>query len=243
MKRKKLKIAGIVVLMLIIAIVVASFIYVSDYYHSTRTISQYQETSTVSVTEENSIIIVGDIQNASKGIIFYPGAKVEYTAYIPLMEEIAKSGYVCFIVKMPGNLAVFGINKADDIIGKYKGIKSWYIAGHSLGGAMASAYAEKKSEKLDGIILFGAYPSSDLSKTDLRLLSIVGTKDKVLNRVKYESSKTNAPPYAEYYEIDGGNHAQYGDYGKQAGDGQATISREEQIKAAAKLVIDWLTVT
>jgi hypothetical protein len=28
--------------------------------------------------------------------------------------------------------------------------------------------------------------------------------------------------------IDGGNHAQYGAYGPQAGDGAATISREEQ---------------
>lgn len=243
MKRKKLRITGIVVLVLIIAIVAASFIYVSDYYHSTSTLEQYQEVSTVTVIEEDSLIIVGDVQSSSKGIIFYPGAKVEYTAYIPIMEEIAKEGYICIIVEMPGNLAVLGINKADQVIDKYSEVDSWYIAGHSLGGAMASAYAQKKSEKLDGIILFGAYPSSDLSETDLRFISIVGTKDKILDRDEYENSRINAPQYSEYFEIEGGNHAQFGDYGKQEGDGQADISREEQIYSVTKLVLDWLTVT
>lgn len=243
MKRKKLRNAGIVAILFIIALVTASIIYISDYYHSTSTFLEYQESSQVSIAQEESLIVVGDVADSSKGIIFYPGAKVEYTAYIPLMEEIAQQGYVCFIVEMPGNLAVLGINKAEDVINDYANIDTWYIAGHSLGGAMASSYAQKNNEKLDGIILFGAYASSDLSDANLRLISIIGTKDTILDREKYEISKNKAPEYSEYYEIEGGNHAQFGDYGNQDGDGQATLSREEQISAAANLILEWLTVT
>ncbi len=37
--------------------------------------------------------------------------------------------------------------------------------------------------------------------------------------------------------IEGGNHAQYGNYGEQSGDGKAATSSEEQQKQAADAVI------
>ena len=240
MKRKKLKITGLVVLIVILVIFGGSLIYISDYYHSTEDLAYYQLNSVVNVQEEDSLIIVGDADNASTGIVFYPGGKVEYTAYIPLMEEIAKKGYVCFIVKMPGNLAVFGLNKADIVIEKYSEIQNWYIGGHSLGGAMASSYAEKNPDQLSGIFFLGAYPSSDLSGTDLKMISIVGSEDKVLNREKYQENKINAPIDAEYIEIVGGNHANFGNYGDQDGDGNATITWEEQIKETAEAITNWI---
>lgn len=240
MKRKKLKIVGLVVLVLIIVLFAGSFIYISDYYHSTETFDYYESHSEVMVQEEDSIIIVGDLENATTGIIFYPGGKVEYTAYVPLMEEIAKEGYVCFIVKMPGNLAVLGSNKATDVMEKHPEIQSWYIGGHSLGGAMASSYASKNAESLKGIFFLGAYPSSDISGTDLKMLSIVGSEDGVINRDNYEKNKVNAPTGAEFIEIEGGNHGYYGDYGEQAGDGQATITRENQMAETAKAITDWI---
>jgi len=43
--------------------------------------------------------------------------------------------------------------------------------------------------------------------------------------------KLPAAGYEEYC-IDGGNHAQFGSYGEQAGDGAAAISWEEQINIA-----------
>ena len=42
--------------------------------------------------------------------------------------------------------------------------------------------------------------------------------------------------------IDGGNHAQFGHYGKQKGDPDATISREEQQRIAVDAIEDFLTV-
>lgn len=73
------------------------------------------------------------IEQAKTGIIFYPGGKVEYTAYAPLMEACAREGILSVLIKMPGNLAVFVINAAEGIQEQYQTVDKWYMAGHSLG--------------------------------------------------------------------------------------------------------------
>lgn len=233
-KLSKLKIALLIVICIFLTLGIVFGVYVSQYYHSKSTFAEYQKKYKVDISEENSVITLKGVNENGIGIIFYPGGKVEYTAYIPLLAQLAEQGYDCYLPKMPCNLAVFGINKADKIIATHTDVKKWYIAGHSLGGAMASSYASKNSDKLAGIIFLGAYPASDLSQTKLAMLSIVGTKDQVVNRDKLESSKSNAPKDAKYHTLEGGNHADYGDYGVQKGDGEATITREEQIGQTAE---------
>ena len=242
MKRKRLKTLGIIFILFILALVLVSYVYLSNYYHSTNSFEGYQSESDIPIISDDSFIVVGNVDDAKAGVIIYPGGKVEYTSYIPLANQIAAQGYACFIVKMPFNLAVFGINKADNVIEKNLQIDKWYIGGHSLGGAMASEYAIENVDKLKGLFLLGAYPSSDLSNTDLKLLSIVGSEDKVLNKETYEENKAYAPELSEYVEIYGGNHAYYGDYGEQAGDGKAKITREEQIYSTSQIILDWLSV-
>lgn len=232
-KRSKLKIGLLIVFIVLAVLGIATGVYLSDYYQSQYTLEEYQLNSKVDIVEENSIITLKGDKDNGIGVIFYPGGKVEYTAYIPLLELLAEQGYTCYIPKMPVNLAIFGINKADDVMIMNQNIEKWYIAGHSLGGAMASSYASKNSDKLKGIIFLGAYPSSDISKTKLSMLSIVGSKDNVINRENYEKNKSKAAEGAIYKILEGGNHANYGDYGKQEGDGEATISREEQIQQTA----------
>jgi ribosome recycling factor len=128
---------------------------------------------------------------------------------------------------------------ANDDLKKNPDIEEWYIGGHSLGGAMASNYASENSEKLKGIFFLGAYPYADLSSTKLTMLSIVGSNDKVVNRKKLDSTRTNAPKGAIYKTLEGGNHANYGDYGKQSGDGRASISRDEQIEQTVEWIMEY----
>ena len=233
-KLSKFKIALLLIFCIFLVMGIAFGSYVFQYYHSQHTLAGYQKNYKIDITEENSVITLkGDTDNGI-GIIFYPGGKVEYTAYIPLLAELAEQGYDCYIPKMPCNLAVFGVNRADDVIEDHSDVKEWYLAGHSLGGAMASSYAAKNSDKLTGIIFLGAYPASDISQSKLSMLSIVGTKDQVVNREKYETNKSMAPQGAVYKTLEGGNHADYGDYGAQKGDGEATITREEQIQQTAE---------
>lgn len=231
-KMKKRKILLLSVISLIVLLGLAFFIYTSQYYTAAQTLDEYKTSynSLTFIEEEDYIKISKANSEKNKiGLIFYQGGKVEYEAYIPLMAEFALKGYSCYLVDMPFHLAVFNINAADSIIEKESGIEEWYLGGHSLGGAMASSYAANNSDKLKGLFLLGAYPASDLSKTSLKMLVLYGENDLVMNQEAFEETKANAPKDSYYQSIEGGNHAGFGDYGEQAGDGKASISNKEQI--------------
>ena len=112
---------------------------------------------------------------------------------------------------------------------QYPEIEEWYIGGHSLGGSIAASYLAKNADDYEGLILLGSYSITDLSTTDLDVLSIYGSEDLVMNREKYEANKSNLPDDFIEIVIEGGCHAYFGMYGMQDGDGAPTISNHEQI--------------
>ena len=208
-------------------IVIVCIWYVNDYYHTDENVQEYLQTKdSVSVTEMPEGLYLDGPGNET-ALIFYPGAKVEYTAYLPLLSELADQGIDCFLIKMPCNLAFFGQNKAKKIMDSYE-YDHWYLSGHSLGGAMAASYASGYLESLNGLVLLAAYPTKSLKSDSFSVLSLYGSEDGVLNMEKVEEGKAYMPvDYAEVC-IEGGNHAQFGNYGEQKGDHAADISREEQ---------------
>lgn len=173
------------------------------------------------------------------GFIFYPGGHVDYRSYAPIAREIASRGYMVSIVEMPLSLAVFGVNKADEVISTYPDIRYWVIGGHSLGGSMAANYAAGNPENLHGIAFWASYPASgdDLSTTDLKGLTTYGSNDLVLSIDNYNSTVPLLPSGTIMQEIEGGNHAQFGNYGPQPGDGTATISTAEQQTQTVDLMV------
>ena len=210
-----------------VILLITALWYVNDYYHTDENVQEYLQTKeTVSVTEmSDGLYLDGPGDNAA--MIFYPGAKVEYTAYLPLLSDLAEQGIDCFLIKMPCNLAFFGQNKAKKIMDSYE-YDYWYLSGHSLGGAMAASYASGHLESLNGLVLLAAYPTKSLKSDSFSVLSLYGSEDGVLNMEKMEEGKAYMPvDYAEVC-IEGGNHAQFGNYGEQKGDHAADISREEQ---------------
>lgn len=162
------------------------------------------------------------------GLILYPGGRVDPRSYAPPARAIAAAGYLVVIPPMPLNLAVFAPGRADDVMAAHPEIQHWVIGGHSLGGSMAANFIYKNPAMVDGLALWASYPagSNSLTAFDLPILSIYGTEDMGLEGI--EASKGLLPPQTQWVVIDGGNHAQFGWYGPQPGDGQASISREEQ---------------
>ena len=241
MKEQKAKRVKIVICLLVACILFPCgfFIgYVTDYYIAEDATAQnLVSTDTVQVTKIKQGYYF-DGTGTDKAMIFYPGARVQHAAYSSLMKKLAEQGIDCFLVKMPLNLAIFGIHKADAIRKNYSYDK-WYLAGHSLGGAMAASYAEDTKQPLEGIVLLGAYPAKDLSKKDFGLLSIYGSNDKVLNRTKYETNRKYWPAESKEVYIDGGNHAYFGNYHEQKGDGVAYIPQEEQQTQTAAAILEW----
>ncbi|MCF0133336.1 MAG: alpha/beta hydrolase [Blautia sp.] len=159
-------------------------------------------------------------------IIFYPGGLVDYRAYAPLMQQIAGTGIDCFLVRMNYNLAFFGINKAQELQIDYS-YRNWYMMGHSLGGVAAASYAAGHLEELTGIIFLASYPTKSLQADGFRALSVYGSNDGLVDRGAIEESREKMPEDYREVCIEGGSHAQFGNYGSQKKDGVPTINASE----------------
>lgn len=222
-------------------IVAVFFLYVGDYYHDADT--QHRNlvsTEQLPVEQGDGFLAFGDPESPI-GLVFYPGAKVEYSAYAPLMRELAERGYFAVVVQMPLNFAILDINAADRVIEAYPQVDTWWIGGHSLGGSMAAQYAADHADALAGVVLLGAYTASDLSDTDLGVITIYGSNDQVLNRAKLAESEPLLPPAARTTVIAGGNHAYFGSYGLQSGDGASPITPGGQRARTADAIDAYLS--
>lgn len=236
LKSKRRIVIALICAVIVIAIFSACAIYLNDFYRADiDAISEFLPEGT-SWKEEPDGTVVFMPDEATKGLIFYPGGKVEHIAYIPLMQACADRGILCVLVEMPFNLAVFDVNAADGIIQQYPEIDDWYIGGHSLGGSMAASYLSDKSDDYKGLVLLGSYSATDISDTGLKVLSVYGSEDKVLNTDKYKENKSNLPNDFNEILIDGGCHAYFGMYGNQDGDGTPSITNEEQINITADAI-------
>lgn len=242
MRRRRNRILGVVAGMFII-LFTACCVYVDDYYRADLdAIGAFEAEDgvpmSIEIRDDNKTVYAPE--NANAGLIFYPGGKVEYTAYEPLMAACASEEILTVLVEMPFNLAVLDVDAAEGIAEQYPQIEHWYLGGHSLGGSMAAAYLSDHAEEFEGLVLLGSYSTADLSDTSLEVLSVYGSEDHVLNREKYEKNKDNLPDDFTEIQIEGGCHAYFGMYGPQEGDGIPTISNKEQIERTVEEIIDFV---
>lgn len=216
-RRKKWLVAGGAVL-LILAILAGAFLwYVSDYYRAEDVALEVLAQDN-GISQRDNLTILSPTAPTDTAIIFYPGAKVEAEAYLPLLDQIRQTGVTCILVHMPFNMAIFDANAAEEVIAQFPEFQHWYVAGHSMGGAMASKFASEHPDQVDGLILMGAYIYGDYP--DEKALTIYGSLNQsVEDHIDYTEN---------IVEIEGGNHAQFGNYGPQKGDLPAAISAEEQ---------------
>ncbi|MCF7946097.1 MAG: alpha/beta hydrolase [Spirochaetia bacterium] len=189
----------------------------------------------------NDASSTGDVStgDVSRGMVFYPGGLVDPKAYLPLMWEISRiTESMSVIVPMPFNLAVFGAGKGEKVPRLLPDIENWYIAGHSLGGAMAAKLVHDNPDLFSGLILFAAYPGKADPLTDysIPVLSIYAENDGLATKETIKEKQFLLPGHTEYFKIEGGNHAQFGSYGIQKNDGRAEISPAEQWEQTAEAV-------
>jgi len=198
-----------------------------------------QSDSSVTVTINDFITFQPSNKQPETGFIFYPGGRVDYRSYAAPLRKIAEQGYLVVLVPVRFNLAFFDIKAANPVFEKYPEIQHWIAGGHSLGG-VASALFAKDHPQIAGIIFWASYPADDsLRNSNLKMLSIYGTND-MAGMAKFDETKSLLTADAKYVVIDGGNHAQFGDYGPQPGDNEATISRTDQQAQIVSAVISFL---
>jgi hypothetical protein len=192
------------------------------------------------VNSADSIVFTPTQNKSSTGVIFYPGAKVQPEAYSSIASKLATNGYTTIVVKMPFNLAFFGVNRADQVISQHEEINTWVIGGHSLGGVFASDYAVKHQNIIKGVIYLAAYPNTNASNATFKGLSIRGSLDGLASSAEISKNLNKFPVNTTFVTIEGGNHYNFGDYGVQAGDNNSTITKEEQQNMTVFYILEFL---
>ena len=233
---------GLAAILVLSAVIVSMCLFIER--PALQEAAAYQGTyadTVINIADQGDVEILPRSETADTGLIFYAGAQIKPNAYIPLLARIAEQGYSCFIPDLTFNMAALEPSAADGIIAAHPEIKSWILAGHSMGGLTASGYADDHRDMVDGLILIAAYGNRDLRDARLPVLSVFGDADGVMNKDLYEKRKAWNPADFEEHIIAGANHAQYGDYGKQPRDHDAAISSEEQQTRTAEIILDWLS--
>jgi pimeloyl-ACP methyl ester carboxylesterase len=206
---------------------------------ASEALAALESDSQVRVTVDDYVTFKPADREPTTAFVFYPGGRVDYRAYAVPLRKIAEQGYLVILLPVRLNLAFFDVNAAERAITAHPEIQHWAVGGHSLGGVAAALYGSKHNQ-LDGIVFWASYPADEaLKNTDLKVLSIYGTRD-MGGMEQFDASRANLPADAKIIVIDGGNHAQFGDYGFQPGDNVATISRLDQQRQAVEATVQFL---
>lgn len=191
----------------------------------------------ITVTDEGGAIVLSPAAAASDvGLVYIPGAKVDPWAYAAKMSGVvAESGVTVVITKPWLNLAFFDLRPLSAFTDLAPEVKTWVVGGHSLGGVRACQLAGDA----DALALFASYCATDLSGSDLPVLSIGGSQDGVSTPQDIAAARPRLPADAVLVEIEGASHSSFGDYGPQAGDGTPIISDDDMTAELTALVGDF----
>jgi hypothetical protein len=194
--------------------------------------------SGVTITERDGSYTLEPVGQASTaGLVFYPGARVHPDAYVASLAPLAsEAGVTVVIPKLRLNLAVLDRGAAGSYVAAPPG--SWYVGGHSLGGAMGCRYAARNPGAVEGVVLYASYCDKNISGTGLDVLSVTGSADTVLDRDSYETNRDNLPADTTLRELPL-NHTQFGSYRGQRGDEPSTLSYATAHDRLANVTVAW----
>ena len=203
----------------------------------------------VSVVNGATTLDFSPVAPADKAaLIFICGSGVAAEAYAPLLRPIADAGHPVFVVKLPYRVALLeahkraAVDRALGVVATHLRIPAWVIAGHSLGGALACRAAQAEPGVFSGLVLVGTtHPKNDdLSSLPLPVTKVYGSEDGVAPPDRMFANRRLLPKETRWVEIKGGNHSQFGHYGRQLFDGEPAASREAQQAATRSALLEAL---
>lgn len=207
-----------------------------------------QSDARVTVSESATEIVMTPAHADGTAVFFQPGAFVDARAYAAVLRPIAEAGHTVVLPKQPLGIAFLAVGAYEDARSRFASITRWVVGGHSLGGTVAAMEADAGDADAKapavGLLLYASYPANDISGSlTAAVLSISGSADGLATPEKIDASRADLPSDAQFVQIRGASHAQFGSYGPQAGDGTPTISDADarrQISAASVAFVDGL---
>ena len=167
------------------------------------------------------------------GLVFVPGARVDSRAYAHLLRPVVRAGYFVAVLKEPLGLPILDPDHPDSVLALHPDIAYWALGGHSVGGTTAAAAADL-NEQVNGLVLFAAYPASPVERTDLKVVSVFGSEDRLVTPAEIEQAKADLPAGTAYLEVPGAAHIWFGDYGVQPQDNPGSGDRAAAQAAMAE---------
>ena len=221
---------GLVAALLVIVLVAVAFLVWANIVMQgdrDRAIEVWSDTGVEVTSTEHSVVMAPAGVASGTGLVFIPGAKVDPYAYMyKLAGIVERTGATIVITKPTLNLAFFDQRPLTTFTADAPGVERWFVGGHSLGGVRACMLSDDPA--VTGLILFGSYCANDLADSGLEVLSISGSRDGLTTPEKIADARPLLPTDATFVEIEGLNHAGFGDYGTQPGDNSATIPTDQQ---------------
>ncbi|MBI4499717.1 MAG: hypothetical protein HY700_01020 [Gemmatimonadetes bacterium] len=208
-----------------------------------------RSTQDVSVVEGSTALeFLPTRPNGKAALIFISGSGIHPHAYAPLLRPVADSGYSVFVIKLPYRFAPLKSHKdavveqTRQLMAAHAEVSHWVVAGHSLGGALAARVAQSGHRPNAAFVLIGTtHPKdADLSRLDAPFTKVYATEDGIAPADRVMATKRLLPEQTRWVEITGGNHSQFGHYGHQLFDGNATITREAQQAITREALLDAL---
>ncbi|MDC0558837.1 alpha/beta hydrolase [Candidatus Izimaplasma bacterium] len=234
--KKIMKRTVIGILVVILVMIVGLTVYSSTSYEALD--EMHDEVSSIESTDvtrtEDNDEITFTVDNPLMQIVFIPGGLVEPDSYEYLAYMLAKNGFNVTIAKAFFNLAILTPNYAKRFLSEEL---DNVIIGHSLGGVVASMVASN-NDLVDQVILLGSYPIRDL--TDKEVLIITAEHDLGMDQESFDDSLELVSEDTIVFDIVGGNHAQFGWYGPQKGDGEAEIDTLVQQGIVLQKILEFI---
>jgi pimeloyl-ACP methyl ester carboxylesterase len=219
--------------------------------YRTRDVARALLTSDAKVTVRNSREALAFLPTSAvrpSGLLFIVGAGVAAEAYAPLLRPVAEKGYPVFVVRLPYRIAPLeghkrtAVLRAHAILEGTDTVRSWVVAGHSLGGALACRIAADSPQGVSEIVLIGtSHPKTvDLSHSRMRITKVYGSNDGIATVEMIRATRHLLPRETRWIEIEGGNHSQFAHYGHQILDGSPAIARAQQQEVTRAALLDAL---
>jgi hypothetical protein len=191
----------------------------------------------VTVTPGDGVVIMESSTVApTTGLLYFPGARVDPFSYLHPFVEVAASGTTVVIVKPLFNMALFDPRSFEELTSSTPGIDQWVIAGHSLGGVKACMEVDHPHAR--ALVLFASYCARDISALNLTVTQVLGSTDGLINLEVSGAQASNLPITHTTLMISGANHASFGTYGPQPGDGIASLNRDEIREEVDKIMAE-----
>jgi pimeloyl-ACP methyl ester carboxylesterase len=238
---------------LLLLAVLAFVVYASTpFLAEVAPLDRVRNNPALQVTETADAVVLAPLDGgAGEGLVFLAGARVEPSAYAEKLSGLAEAGITVVIVRPILGFAIMDWRPFDTFTSFAPGIDRWLVGGHSLGGVRACQYVADQSADADpddadasrasivGLVFFGSYCATDVTSSRVPVLSIAGENDGLSTTDKIQDASDLLPATTEFVQIPGANHASFGDYGIQPGDGTAAADDDDVRDAITSAVRDF----